>query len=807
MENINRPDVAGVEILARLEQDKALKEHFNSLIERAVNFIDESRAPDYLQLPIYKSGKKTKQPSSANSKEEDDKLVAVLTGHHEWIWDIAVSKNLSKIYSCSSDNSIVLWRQHEQTYIKENFAFHDGAVYDLILSADEMSLISAGKDKTIKVWDTEYKSIISSIPLESEGFVMCLASDQSTLFVGTISGKILKVDLSAETVTDFSNISHSSVIRRLILTKDGRLISCSQDKLIHIWNSETGGKIATLTGHSKEVFCLALSKDEKLLYSGGNENQIFVWNLENYEQKSTIETDSEVTVIIVPANRNELYVGLTNGKIAMLETASKSKPSSFKKHADRITSMFLSEDETVLITSSRDKTIRIWNTNTVTTSAKYFNFCVNDSSLGSFLLENHNQVKHKIRFKKAKKRPSNYILKLADDHGKEIFRVKFAAHKKSSKDEQKAIEENENKMVKIRFEYADEYEIPLADVLENKNSLTDLNYTDRLDGLNRSNYLSLSRTNAVKQINFGQLYSFINKHKMEAQDIDTLVNDFDVDRDFAMQMKDLINASLGERRITGEHSKIFQLKLNQIYDHLQRMEIAYQQVFHVNESCKDLFSKSSFSFKEYASMFDNLIIDKSLIEKNQQYIEKMNDKNFIADIKFLSGSVVNGKVEGLSCKVESHLNVLKGKFKNGDLNGIGHRLSSENILTGRFKDDELEKKPFYQIEKSGLIRIGDFGGVIRTIIKDRIGFQAEHISEDYNGPAHIFFKDGTRFTAVIDKLQLVQDVVNEHIVMYFGAEEKSYIVRLAPDSQDLIYNSSTLFRVDWDKGLINKIGI
>ncbi len=805
MENTRRPEIAGIEILAKLEQDQALKQHFNSLIERAVNFIDESKAPDYLQLPIYKSSKKSKDPSSAVASGEDHKLVAALTGHHEWIWDIAVSKNLCRIFSCSSDNSIMLWRQHEQTYIKENFGFHDGPIYDLILSADEKSLISTGKDKIIKVWDIESKSAMSLIPIESEGFVMCLSSDQNTLFVGTITGKILRIDLINETVSDFAN-AHTSVIRRLLLTSDNRLISCSQDKLVHVWNAESTGKIATLSGHSKEVFCLALSKDEKLLYSGGNENQIFVWNIDTYEQKTVIEVESEVTNIIVPANQHELYIGLTNGKIALTEIASKGKPNTFKKHADRITSMFLSEDETTLITSSRDKTIRVWNTNTVTTSAKYFNFCINDFSLGSFLLENHNQVKHKIRFKKAKKRPSNYILKLADDHGKEIFRLKFAANKNSGKEEQKPIEgEQEEKLVKVRFEYADEYEIPLNELIEYKDSFPELMYTDRLDGLNRSNYLSISRVNKASRINTDQLASLIEVQKSEAQQIDSMVNDFDVDGDFARQMKDLMSAALGERRVNGELSEIFQMKLDQIYEHMQRLETAYQQVFQVNESCKELFSKSSFSFKEYSSLFENLIIDKSLIDKNQEYINRMSDKNFVADIKFLSGNVVNGKVEGLSCKVENHTNVLKGKFKDGCLNGIGHRLNSENILTGRFKDDELEKKPFYQVERDGLIRIGDYGGVIRTIIKNKIGFQAEHITEDYNGPAHIFFKDGTRFTSVIDKLRLVGDVVNEHIVMYFGAEEKSYIVRLAPDSQDLIYNSSILFRIDWEDGLIRKI--
>ncbi len=66
---------------------------------------------------------------------------------------------------------------------------------------------------------------------------------------------------------------HTALVRKLLVTPDGKLVTASDDKTIRIWNPKTGREERKILGqlgpgHGK-IFAIALSPDGKLLASGG----------------------------------------------------------------------------------------------------------------------------------------------------------------------------------------------------------------------------------------------------------------------------------------------------------------------------------------------------------------------------------------------------------------------------------------------------------------------------------------------------------------------------------------------------------
>jgi WD40 repeat protein len=75
------------------------------------------------------------------------------------------------------------------------------------------------------------------------------------------------------------------MINDIIITKNGELISASDDKTIRVWNIKTGKEKRKILGEigagEGEVFAIALSTDEQYLAVGGfiYPNDIKIQNL------------------------------------------------------------------------------------------------------------------------------------------------------------------------------------------------------------------------------------------------------------------------------------------------------------------------------------------------------------------------------------------------------------------------------------------------------------------------------------------------------------------------------------------------
>ena len=80
-------------------------------------------------------------------------------------------------------------------------------------------------------------------------------------------------------VGTFSSEGHSATVDSVSFNNTGaKFVSASYDRLLRIWNTCDGKRLADLEGHTHYVRCAAWSPDGKTIISGGDDTKLIVWD-------------------------------------------------------------------------------------------------------------------------------------------------------------------------------------------------------------------------------------------------------------------------------------------------------------------------------------------------------------------------------------------------------------------------------------------------------------------------------------------------------------------------------------------------
>jgi WD40 repeat protein len=159
---------------------------------------------------------------------------------------------------------------------------------------------------------------------------------------------------------------HTGDVNSVVFSPDGtRIASCSNDNTVHIWDTQTGRKLARLDGHTSTVRSVVFSPDETRIASGSEDNTVRIWDTQTGRQLALLEghTDAVRSVAFSPdgtciASGSDdktvrIWDAQTGGQLALLEG-----------HTDEVWSVVFSPDGTRIASGSYDNTVRIWDTQT-----------------------------------------------------------------------------------------------------------------------------------------------------------------------------------------------------------------------------------------------------------------------------------------------------------------------------------------------------------------------------------------------------------------------------------------------------------
>ena len=153
--------------------------------------------------------------------------------------------------------TVAIWSTVSGKCLRE-FTGHSGAIQDLAAIADKSHVLSAGEDKTLRLWNAD------------NGQSIWVVRDGKTRF------------------------------NSIALSPDGRFIFSGglegPNSSVKIWDTATGRPLLTLCPHSKGVACLALSPDGCQLLTGSEDKCLRVWDIE----WELLSTDSVSTPTVQP---------------------------------------------------------------------------------------------------------------------------------------------------------------------------------------------------------------------------------------------------------------------------------------------------------------------------------------------------------------------------------------------------------------------------------------------------------------------------------------------------------------------------
>jgi WD40 repeat protein len=157
--------------------------------------------------------------------------------HENWVFSIVFDHHGKQVITAGGDDLIKIWDVISFEKPTIVLTGHTGDVHSIVLTPDQMRLISAGDDMTPIVWDLETRKI---------------------------QQRLLK---------------HDRQIPALAMSPDGSLLAtASRDSKLRIFQLSDAALLQTIERHEKDVISVRFSPDGTLVVAGDYAGNVGVWD-------------------------------------------------------------------------------------------------------------------------------------------------------------------------------------------------------------------------------------------------------------------------------------------------------------------------------------------------------------------------------------------------------------------------------------------------------------------------------------------------------------------------------------------------
>ncbi len=248
---------------------------------------------------------------------------------------------------------------------------HTEAVLCCQVTEDGRYLASGSHDRSVKIWDMDTGECLHTLQ-EHTGAVQCMALKGTTLVTGSWDGTLRVWDVE---MGERLHVLIGHLDRVQCIQFDGeRAVSGADDHTVKVWDVGSGRCIQTLTGHTKPIIpSLLFDSQRNIVISGSEDRTIRIWDISSTGQcQHTLmfgrhEYGSSGVVKVEMDLRGEILVSVGRHSTVKVWNISDLQDVqcvfTLYGHSSGVTVQLHFLDNGLLLSSSEDGTVKLWNPN------------------------------------------------------------------------------------------------------------------------------------------------------------------------------------------------------------------------------------------------------------------------------------------------------------------------------------------------------------------------------------------------------------------------------------------------------------
>jgi WD40 repeat protein len=239
--------------------------------------------------------------------------------------------------------------------LEDTFSAHTGAVWTAKFSPDGSTIVSAGIDSTVKVWNRENRTIIHNLKHPAGVTCAVFSPDGKYIASSSYDAKIRVWDLSSGKLLKELN-GHSNTAWCVAFSPDGKTIASSgEDATIKLWDVTSGNLIRSLQGHTLTVWAVKFSPDRSKIASGSFDKTVKIWDATNGKLLKTIDGHTEAIVDVAFSHDGQQLASTSDDKTIKVWNVSNGALIRSFEVPEHIQAAAFSPDDKRLLTGGRDK--------------------------------------------------------------------------------------------------------------------------------------------------------------------------------------------------------------------------------------------------------------------------------------------------------------------------------------------------------------------------------------------------------------------------------------------------------------------
>ena len=268
----------------------------------------------------------------------------------------------SLLASAGADNTIKIWDLQDNTIVT-TLRGHNGLINSVVFSPDGTRLASGGDDWSCRLWDVEEGTLIATLEHiigrnRTQVKEVAFSPDGELLATAGFDVKLWEVSTHNEITT----LQHGEWVVALAFSPNGELLATGDNQgRVKIWNIQERRVIAQFEGDATRVDTLVFSPDGRTLASAGYHGVIKLWTVTDWSSLGTLQNNRGTTYTLDFSPDGKALVSTGHKAVTLWSVESGEEITTFTGHSGWVYGVAFSPDGKTVASGGDDRVVRVQN--------------------------------------------------------------------------------------------------------------------------------------------------------------------------------------------------------------------------------------------------------------------------------------------------------------------------------------------------------------------------------------------------------------------------------------------------------------